>query len=95
MISTDAFLEDVSENDFTGSNVSRRKLVRNILLIRHGQYVYKEGSPDSERVLTELGKEQALLTGKRLASMNIKFDKVYCEKHRTRTVSLLMLIAAS
>ena len=41
---------------------------RHILLIRHGQY--EQGpSDDKDRILTELGKRQAKLTGQRLASM--------------------------
>lgn len=43
-------------------------VTRHIILIRHGQYdeTYKE---DEKRVLTPLGREQAHLTGKRLAEM--------------------------
>ena len=43
-----------------------------IVLVRHGQYVH-----DSERHLTELGKEQADVTGQRLADLGIKFDKIW------------------
>jgi serine/threonine-protein phosphatase PGAM5 len=43
------------------------KVVRNLLLIRHGQYVYD--SDPEKRVLTELGREQAQLLGKRIKSM--------------------------
>lgn len=43
-------------------------VTRHIVLIRHGQYdeTYKE---DEKRVLTPLGREQADMTGKRLAEM--------------------------
>ena len=43
-------------------------VTRHIILIRHGQYdeSYRE---DEKRVLTPLGREQAHLTGKRLAEM--------------------------
>lgn len=41
-------------------------------MVRHGQYVH-----DSERHLTELGKEQAEVTGKRLVDLGIKFDKIW------------------
>ncbi|PAV58428.1 hypothetical protein WR25_12374 isoform B [Diploscapter pachys] len=45
---------------------------RNIILIRHGQY--QINSPD--KFLTQLGREQAELVGKRLATSGIKFDEV-------------------
>lgn len=50
----------------------KKRGARYIVLVRHGQYVH-----DSERHLTELGKEQAEVTGKRLADLGIKFDKIW------------------
>ena len=41
---------------------------RVLILVRHGQYNLS-GSQDSERYLTELGREQADLTGQRLAQV--------------------------
>ena len=41
---------------------------RILILVRHGQYNMM-GTKDSERYLTELGREQADLTGKRLAEL--------------------------
>lgn len=46
---------------------------RHIFLIRHSQYNLS-GSRDPERILTPLGREQAVLTGQRLASLGLKFD---------------------
>lgn len=46
------------------------KSTRHLILIRHGQYNLK-GKSDEERYLTDLGREQALLTGKRLAELNL------------------------
>ena len=46
------------------------KATRHILLVRHGQYNLK-GKIDSEKYLTDLGREQALITGKRLAELNL------------------------
>lgn len=43
-------------------------VTRHIILIRHGQYVETE-KDDEKRVLTELGRKQAELTGKRLKEM--------------------------
>lgn len=49
-------------------HVRKTGVTRHIILIRHGQYdeTYKE---DEKRVLTELGRKQADLTGKRIAEM--------------------------
>lgn len=53
----------------------RSKSTRHIILIRHGQYDLK-GSTDSERILTDLGRQQATLTGERLAELKLPFDNV-------------------
>lgn len=50
----------------------KKRGARYIVMVRHGQYVH-----DSERHLTELGKEQAEVTGKRLVDLGIKFDKIW------------------
>lgn len=68
---------DERKEEITGnydSDSSREKFVRkhgvtrHIILVRHGQYnmTYKE---DEKRILTPLGREQAELTGVRLAEM--------------------------
>lgn len=51
------------------------KAIRHIILIRHGQYNLN-GSIDKERILTDLGREQAKLTGQRLADLKIPIDDV-------------------
>ncbi|KAF6018370.1 hypothetical protein EB796_023306 [Bugula neritina] len=48
---------------------------RHLILIRHGQYNLK-GKQDQDRYLTELGKEQANMTGKRLKELNYPITKV-------------------
>ncbi|XP_042297385.1 serine/threonine-protein phosphatase PGAM5, mitochondrial isoform X1 [Sceloporus undulatus] len=53
----------------------KAKATRHIFLIRHSQY-NTDGHNDRERILTKLGREQAELTGKRLASLGLKFDKI-------------------
>ncbi|XP_077163811.1 serine/threonine-protein phosphatase PGAM5, mitochondrial isoform X2 [Paroedura picta] len=53
----------------------RTKATRHIFLIRHSQYNL-DGQGDKDRTLTQLGREQAELTGKRLASLGLKFDKI-------------------
>lgn len=44
-------------------------------MIRHGQYNLN-GITDSERILTELGRQQAKLTGDRLTELKIPIDSV-------------------
>ncbi|CAH2295633.1 serine threonine- phosphatase PGAM5, mitochondrial isoform X2 [Pelobates cultripes] len=56
-------------------NKYKAKATRHIFLIRHSQYNLN-GRSDSERVLTPLGCEQAELTGKRLASLGLKYDQI-------------------
>ncbi|XP_045523193.1 serine/threonine-protein phosphatase Pgam5, mitochondrial isoform X1 [Pieris brassicae] len=52
---------------------AKSKAVRHLFLIRHGQYNV-DGNTDKDRILTELGRQQAELTGKRLAELDIKWD---------------------
>lgn len=51
----------------------RSKAVRHIILVRHGQYNLS-GATDPDRILTELGRSQAKLTGQRLAELKIPID---------------------
>lgn len=53
----------------------RPKATRHIILIRHGQYNLA-GATDVERILTDLGRNQAKLTGQRLAELKIPIDDV-------------------
>ncbi|KAM3825903.1 serine/threonine-protein phosphatase PGAM5, mitochondrial isoform 2-T4 [Vipera latastei] len=53
----------------------KTKATRHIFLIRHSQYNL-DGQQDKDRILTKLGREQAELTGMRLASLGLKFDKI-------------------
>ena len=52
--------EDVTKKG-TGS-----KAVKQIVLIRHGQYDHGDGKSDHLQILTPLGRKQAVNTGKRL-----------------------------
>jgi len=47
---------------------------RHILLVRHGQY--HAAGQDKERFLTSLGREQADLTGRRLASLELPYTSL-------------------
>ncbi|XP_078277602.1 serine/threonine-protein phosphatase PGAM5, mitochondrial isoform X2 [Rhinoraja longicauda] len=49
------------------------KATRHIFLIRHSQYELS-ASTDKDRILTALGREQAELTGQRLASLGLNYD---------------------
>lgn len=64
------------------------KATRNIFLIRHGQYHLKS----ADKNLTDLGRKQAVLLGKRLSSNGIEFDRViYSTMNRaTETAQLMM-----
>ncbi|KAM5193548.1 serine/threonine-protein phosphatase PGAM5, mitochondrial isoform 2-T2 [Mantella aurantiaca] len=53
----------------------KAKATRHIFLIRHSQYKL-DGKTDQERVLTSLGREQAELTGLRLASLGMKYTHI-------------------
>uniref|UniRef100_A0A803VYK7 Serine/threonine-protein phosphatase PGAM5, mitochondrial n=1 Tax=Ficedula albicollis TaxID=59894 RepID=A0A803VYK7_FICAL len=53
----------------------KAKATRHIFLIRHSQYNL-DGRADKDRTLTPLGREQAELTGRRLASLGLKFDQI-------------------
>uniref|UniRef100_A0A0N5A4Z5 Serine/threonine-protein phosphatase PGAM5, mitochondrial n=1 Tax=Parastrongyloides trichosuri TaxID=131310 RepID=A0A0N5A4Z5_PARTI len=64
------------------------KATRNIFLIRHGQYHLKS----KDKYLTDLGKKQAVLLGKRLSQNGVHFDKViYSTMNRaTETAQIMM-----
>lgn len=64
-----------SSQDAKGEKVEKSRATRHIIMIRHGQYNLK-GSVDSERILTELGRTQAKLTGQRLAELKLPIDDV-------------------
>lgn len=65
--------ERSSEDPSSEQENGKPKATRNILLIRHSQYNLS-GTGDKERILTPLGREQAELTGQRLASLGLKYD---------------------
>ncbi|XP_008295799.1 serine/threonine-protein phosphatase PGAM5, mitochondrial isoform X3 [Stegastes partitus] len=65
--------ESVTEDPSSEQDNGKPKATRNILLIRHSQYNLS-GNSDKERILTPLGREQAELTGQRLAALGLKYD---------------------
>ncbi|XP_045611943.1 serine/threonine-protein phosphatase PGAM5, mitochondrial isoform X2 [Procambarus clarkii] len=48
---------------------------RHLIFIRHGQYNL-DGATDSERYLTQLGREQAALTGERLKILDFPYSRI-------------------
>uniref|UniRef100_A0A668AD91 Serine/threonine-protein phosphatase PGAM5, mitochondrial n=1 Tax=Myripristis murdjan TaxID=586833 RepID=A0A668AD91_9TELE len=65
--------ESAAEDPSSEQDNGKPKATRNILLIRHSQYNLS-GNDDKERILTPLGREQAELTGQRLAALGLKYD---------------------
>uniref|UniRef100_A0A1A8P537 Serine/threonine-protein phosphatase PGAM5, mitochondrial n=1 Tax=Nothobranchius pienaari TaxID=704102 RepID=A0A1A8P537_9TELE len=65
--------ESVTEDPSSEQDNSKPKATRHIFLIRHSQYNLS-GSSDKDRILTPLGREQADLTGQRLAALGLKYD---------------------
>ncbi|XP_073321723.1 serine/threonine-protein phosphatase PGAM5, mitochondrial isoform X4 [Pagrus major] len=65
--------ETATEDPSSEQDNGKPKATRNILLIRHSQYNLS-GNSDKERILTPLGREQAELTGQRLAALGLKYD---------------------
>ena len=57
------------------STISRPTATRHLILIRHGQYNL-DGKTDDERYLTPLGREQAKLTGERIANLNLPLTSI-------------------
>ncbi|KAK1806937.1 hypothetical protein P4O66_005420 [Electrophorus voltai] len=60
------------ENSSEAEN-SKPTATRHIFLIRHSQYNLN-GNRDQEKTLTPLGREQAELTGQRLAALGLQYD---------------------
>lgn len=49
---------------------------RTLILIRHGQYVWDPHDP-TKRILTELGKKQAAITGQRLKELGNSYSTIH------------------
>lgn len=57
-------------------SVVKPSATRTLILIRHGQYEHWQDDSD-KRTLTDLGREQARLTGERLRSLGEKYDMIH------------------
>jgi len=86
--------EEKSENgEETGKKESKPKVTRHIFLIRHGQYSM-DGQGDVEKGLSGLGKEQAKLTGKRLAELGFPYT-ILVRSTMTRATETAEIISCS
>ncbi|XP_017774431.1 PREDICTED: serine/threonine-protein phosphatase Pgam5, mitochondrial-like isoform X2 [Nicrophorus vespilloides] len=80
-----------SENEINKQlEMKKPKATRHIILIRHGQY-NTDGETDKERVLTDLGRMQALSTGERLKELGFPFtDMVKSTMSRAQETGTLI-----
>lgn len=60
--------------DTTSSSPEKPKATRHIILVRHGQYHYFD--EDSKCHLTNLGRNQLNLTGRRLKQLNFPYSRI-------------------
>jgi len=67
--------EVVNTEDGSCSKPALPTASRHLILIRHGQYNL-EGESDEERILTALGREQARVTGERLAELGLPYTSL-------------------
>lgn len=51
------------------------RAIRHIIMVRHGQYNMKD-KLDEQRTLTEIGRQQSMLTGQRIAELELPVDTV-------------------
>lgn len=69
--------KDAGDDNLINEEIEKNKptAVRNIILIRHGQY-NTSGRNDQERILTELGRKQAAWTAERLKQLKVPFTEL-------------------
>ncbi|KAF2358125.1 Histidine phosphatase superfamily clade-1 [Trinorchestia longiramus] len=80
-----------NETDEEKSERLQSKATRYIIFVRHGQYNL-DGPTDNERTLTELGEEQARLTGERLKALDLPITRlVYSTMKRATQTALIMM----
>ncbi len=65
-----------TEGDDVSCEPAKSKASRTLILIRHGQYVWDKDHPE-KRILTELGRKQADITGKHLNSLGHSYSTVH------------------
>ncbi|XP_068216845.1 serine/threonine-protein phosphatase PGAM5, mitochondrial-like isoform X1 [Palaemon carinicauda] len=88
-------LKEINNNEINDNNehIEKHKstATRHLIFIRHGQYNL-DGASDNERYLTQLGREQAALTGERLKALGFPYTKlVYSTMTRaTETANIIL-----
>ena len=70
------------------------KVTRSVILIRHGQYEQNIEDPE-EMKLTELGRKQATLTGKRLADLLKKANETIKDENGNNIPIKLRLVKST
>lgn len=79
------------KKDSEGKEGAKSKATRTLILIRHGQYVWDPHYPD-KRILTELGRRQAAVTGKRLKELGYSYATLHYSTmpRATETAQIIM-----
>lgn len=85
------YLKQDTNNNYRSGALS--SATRHIILIRHGQYNL-EGKTDQERYLTDLGREQARLTGVRLANLSYPYTMMI-HSNMTRAIETADILKES
>lgn len=78
-------------NEGKEGEVAKSTATRTLLLIRHGQYVWDPHDPD-KRILTELGRKQAAITGQRLKELGHSYTTLHYSTmpRATETAQIIM-----
>lgn len=86
----DKMAPDAGEKDESGE-VVKSKASRTLILIRHGQYVWDPHDHD-KRILTELGRKQAAVTGQRLKELGHSYTTLHFSTmpRATETADIIM-----
>lgn len=59
-----------------GQTEAKHTATRTLILIRHGQYIWDPKDPN-KRILTELGRKQAAITGQRLKELDHRYSAIH------------------
>ena len=86
----DKMAPDAGEKD-ESDQVVKSKASRTLILIRHGQYVWDPHDHD-KRILTELGRKQAAVTGQRLKDLGHSYTTLHFSTmpRATETAHIIM-----
>lgn len=87
------FNVDLEKQNTHNEKLEKAKAIatRHLILVRHGQYNLA-GKTDEERFLTELGREQARLTGLRLKELGLPYTRLI-QSTMTRATETAQIIS--